>query len=106
MEIWEEKLKNDIYFISIISFLLFFTLCGIVAISRKFGIMKVLNFLRYVITFHWLFKFINFLKFKLNNPMKTFHESINNIVNNDVEIVNDILNNEIDKVDKSKPLEK
>ena len=63
-------------------------------IVKKFGMKRTLRAFRVIITLHWLFKFIIYLRVRFfKGPIVAISEGINDIVLNDEEYVHEMINN-------------
>ena len=57
-------------------------------IIKKLGVKRFCRGIRFVVTFHWVFKLINFLRIKFfKGPEAVIHDGITEIMENDEEFV-------------------
>lgn len=104
---YDRVIENDLVYIFILVALIFGGFLSLIFVVKKFGVKRTCRGVRYVITFHWLFKFIIYLRHRFfKGPVAMISHGIMDIVENDEEYVKKELNKSSDAVDKNAPAKK
>ena len=104
---YDRVVENDLVYIFIQVLLIFGGFISLIFLVKKFGVKRTCKGVRFVVSFHWLLKFIIYLRLRIyEGPSAVVNEAMMDIVENDEEYVKKEMNKSSDAVDNTAPASK